>query len=173
MIKPTTYILSELAPLLCPEGDERAVYQTARRIQNWVTARLLRPVGGAHSGRGVHRHYDRHEFGKAAVLLELHRYHMPAKVLELVAGLFDDAREPNGDFEIKGMRGPSPGQIRKQGERANLLRLAWRGQNPVYLTLDLTPASEIHAGFGTNLRLPKGCRSMVVVDLTEILSTLP
>ena len=173
MINPTTYILSELAPLLCPEGDQRAVYQTARRIQNWVTARLLRPVGGAHSGRGAHRHYDHHELGKAAVFLELHQYQMPAKALELVAGLFDDAREPNGDFEIKGMRGPSPGQIRKQGEFAKLLRRARRGRSPVYLTLDLTPASEIRAGFGTNLRLPRGSRSMVVVDLAKILSTLP
>lgn len=173
MINPTTYILSELAPLLCPEGDERAVYQTARRIQNWVTARLLRPIGGAHSGRGVHRHYDRHELGKAAVFLELHQYQMPAKALELVAGLFDDAREPNGDFEIKGMRGPSRGQIRKQRDLAKLLRHAWRGRSPVYLTLNLTPASEIRAGFGTNLRLPRGSRSMVVVDLAKILSTLP
>ena len=173
MINSTTYVLSEMASLLCPEGDERAVYRTARRIQNWVTARLLRPVGSAHSGRGVHRRYDRHELGKAAVLLELHQYHMPAKVLELVAGLFDDAREPNGDFEIKGMRGPSPGQVRKQRELAKLLRRARRAGSPVYLTLHLTPASEIRAGFGTNLRLPRGSRSMVVVDLTEILCTLP
>ncbi len=173
MINPTTYSLSDLAPLLCPSGDERAVYQTARRIQNWVTARLLRPIGGAHSGRGVHRHYDRHELGKSAILLELHQYHMPAKVLELVAGLFDDARESNGEFEIKGKRGPSPGQIRKQRELAKLLRRAWRPGSQVYLTLDLTPASEIRAGFGTNLRLPRGSRSLVVVDLTEILSTLP
>ncbi len=97
MTSSTTHTLAELAPLLCPEGDERAIYQTARRSQNWVTARLLRPVGGAHSGRGVHRRYDRHELGKAAVFLEFHRYQMPAKALELVAGLFDDARELNGD----------------------------------------------------------------------------
>ena len=173
MTSSTTHTLAELAPLLCPDGDERAVYQTARRIQNWVTARLLRPVGGAHSGRGVHRRYDRHELGKAAVFLELHQYQMPAKALELVAGLFDDARELNGDFEIKGMRGPSPGQTRRQGEFAKLLRRARRGRSPVYLTLDLTPASEIRAGFGTNLRLPRGSRSMVVVDLAKILSTLP
>jgi len=67
MASSITFTLSDLAPLLCPEGDERGVYQTARRIQNWVTARLLHPVGGAHSGRGVHRHFDRHELGKAAV----------------------------------------------------------------------------------------------------------
>ena len=85
MTSSTTHTLSELAPLLCPEGDERAVYKTARRIQNWVSARLLRPVEGAHSGRGVHRHFDRHELGKAAVLLELHRYQRPSKVLEIVA----------------------------------------------------------------------------------------
>ncbi len=173
MSNTTIYSLSELAPLLCPSGDDRAIYQTARRIQNWVTARLLRPIGGAHSGRGVHRHYDRHELGKAAVFLELHQYHMPAKVLELVAGLFDDAREPNGDFEIKGARGPSPGQNRRQRSLAKLLRRAWHGQSSVYLTLDLTSASEIRAGFGTNLQLPRGSRSMVVVDLTVILSTLP
>lgn len=173
MSSSTTHTLSELAPLLCPDGNERAVYQTARRIQNWVTARLLQPVGGPHSGRGVHRHYDHHELGKAAVLLELHRYQMPTKVLELVAGLFDDAREPSRDFEIKGVRGPSPGQNLQRRSLAKLLRRAWHGGNPIYLTLDLTPASEIRAGFGTKLRLPRGSRSMVVVDLAEILSTLP
>ena len=173
MTNSTSHTHSELALLLCPEGDEREVYQTARRIQNWVTARLLQPVGGAHSGRGVHRHFDRHELGKAAVLLELHRYQMPTKVLELVAGLFDDAREPSQDIEIKGLRGPSPGQIRQQRSLAKLLQGAWRGRNPIYLTLYLTPVSEIRAGFGTNLRLPRGSRSMVVVDLTEILCTLP
>ncbi len=173
MTSSITFTLSDLAPLLCPEGDERGVYQTARRIQNWVTARLLRPVGGAHSGRGVHRHFDRHELGKAAVLLELHRYQMPTKVLELVAGLFDDAREPNGDFEIKGMRGPSPGQIRKQRPLAKLLQGAWRGRNPIYLTLHLAPDGEIRADLGGELALPKGSRSVVVVNLAEILSTLP
>ncbi len=173
MTHSTTFTLSELAPLLCPKGDDREVYQTARRIQNWVTARLLRPIGGAHSGRGVHRHYDRHELGKAAVLLELHRYHMPTKVLELVAGLFDDARGPSQDFEIKGMRGPSPGQIRQQRKLSKFLSLAWRGWNPVYLSLHLTRDGEIRADLGGKLALPKGSRSSVVIDLAEILSTLP
>ncbi len=173
MRSSTTHTLSELAPLLCPEGDERAVYKTARRIQNWVSARLLRPVGGAHSGRGVHRHFDRHELGKAAVMLELHRYQMPTKVLELVAGLFDDARELSQDFEFKGVRGPSPGQKRQQRSLANLLQRAWHRRNPIYLTLHLAPDGDIRAGFGANLQLPRGSRSVVVADLAEILSTLP
>ncbi len=173
MTSSTTHTLAEFAPLLCPEGDEREVYQTTRRVQNWVTARLLRPVGGAHSGRGVHRHFDRHELGKAAVLLELHRYSMPTKVLELVAGLFDDAREPSKDVEIKGLRSPSPGQKNQQRALTKLLRRAWSGRNPVYLTLSLAPGDEIRAGFGTNLRLPKGSHSVVVVNLAGILSTLP
>ncbi len=172
MTSSTTHTLAEMGPLLCPDGDERAVYQTARRIQNWVTARLLRPVGGAHSGRGVHRHFDRHELGKAAVLLELHRYHMPTKVLELVAGLFDDARGPSQDFEIKGMRGPSPGQIRQQRKLSKFLRRAWRGWNPVYLSLHLTRDGEIRAELGGKLALPKRFRSVVVVDLAEIISAL-
>ena len=173
MNSSTTHTLAEMGPLLCPDGDERAVYQTARRIQNWVTARLLRPVGGAHSGRGVHRHFDRHELGKAAVLLELHRYQMPTKVLELVADLFDDAREPSQDIEIKGLRGPSPGQIRQQRRLAKLLQGTWRGRNPIYLTLHLAPDGEIRANLGGKLALPKGSRSVVVADLAELLSTLP
>ncbi len=172
MTGSTTHTLAELAPLLCPDGDERAIYQTARRIQNWVTARLLEPLGGAHSGRGVHRHFDRHELGKAAVLLEFHRYQMPTKVLELAAGLFDDAREPSQDIEIKGVRGPSPGQKRQQRSLAKLLRRAWSGRKPVYLTLHLALNDEIRVDFGTNLRLPRGSRSVIVVDLAEILSTL-
>ncbi len=173
MASPTTPTLAELAPLLCPDGDERAIYQTARRIQNWVTARLLEPLGGAHSGRGVHRHFNRHELGKAAVLLELHRYSMPTKVLELVAGLFDDAREPNKDVEIKGLRGPSPGQKHQQRSLARFLQRAWRGRNPVYLTLHLAPDGEIRADLGGKLALPKGSRSVIVADLAEILSNLP
>ncbi len=173
MTSSTTHTLAEMGPLLCPDGDERAVYQTARRIQNWVTARLLQPMGGAYSGRGVHRHFDRHELGKAAVLLELHRYQMPTKVLELVAGLFDDARELSEDFEVKQVRGPSSGQKCQQRSLANLLQGAWRGRKPIYLTLHLAPDGEIRADFGPNLRLPKGSRSVVVVDLAEILSTLP
>ncbi len=172
MTSSTAHTLAELVPLLCPDGDERAVYQTARRIQNWVTARLLQPVGGAHSGRGVHRHFDRHELGKAAVLLELHRYQMPTKVLELVAGLFDDARGPSQDYEIKGVRGPSPGQRRKQQELAKLLRRAWRGQTSVYLSLHVNCGGEIRAELGGKLALPKGFRSVVVVDLAEIISAL-
>ena len=168
----TTHTLAELAPLLCPNGNKGEVYKTARRIQNWVTARLLHPVGGAHSGRGVHRHFDRHELGKAAVLLELHGYQMPTKILELVADLFDDARKPNQDHEIKGMRGPSPGQVRMQQDLAKLLRRAWRGQNSVYLSLQVDSGGEIRADLGGKLALPKGFRSVVVVDLTEIISTL-
>ncbi len=173
MNSSTTHTLAEMGALLCPDGDERAVYQTARRIQNWVTARLLQPMGGAYSGRGVHRHFDRHELGKAAVLLELHRYQMPTKVLELVAGLFDDAREPGQDIEIKGLRGPSSGQIRQQRSLAKLLQGAWRGRKPIYLTLHLAPDGEIRANLGGKLALPRGSRSVVVADLAEILSTLP
>ncbi len=173
MATSTRYKLSELAPLLCPGGDERAVYETARRIQNWVTAGLLRPVGRVHSGRGVHRRYDRHELGKAAVLLELHRYHMPARVLELVAGLFDDARRPRDDSAISEVRGLTPGQLRKQRELALCLQRAWHKRTLVYLTLHLTNTGDIRAELGTNLALSEGARSMVAVDLTEILSALP
>ena len=173
MTNSTTHALAELAPLLCPEGDQREVYKTARRIQNWVTARLLRPIEGAHSGRGVHRHYDRHELGKAAVLLELHQYRMPAKVLDLVADLFNDARELSEAAEVSGARGPSSGRKHQQRSFAKLLKRAWSGRNPVYLTLHLAPDGEIRAGFGTNLQLPRGSHSVVVVNLAAVLSALP
>ena len=173
MTENETYTLAELGPLLCPGGDDRKVYQTTRRIQNWVTARLLRPVGGAHSGRGIHRRYDSHELGKAAVLLELHRYQMPAKVLDLAADLFDDARDVGEGFEISPLRTPSPGQRRQKQRLKELFDSAWRGKVPVYLIMHVTPRDELDARLGSILELPNGARSVVVLDLTEILFTLP
>lgn len=166
------YSLAELAPLLCPEEGKQAVYQTARRIQNWVTAGLLRPVGQAHGGRGAHRHYDRHELGKAAVLLELHRYHLPIRVLKLVASLFDDAREPDEDPGNAKVRGFTPGQRRQQQNLALPLRSAWQQQRPVFLTLDLAATGELQSILGAEPALAEDARSRVVVNLTAILSAL-
>lgn len=166
------YTLAELAQLLCPEGDAQAVYQTARRIQNWVTAGLLRPVGQVHGGRGVHRHYDRHELGKAAVLLELHRYQLPIRVLELVANLFDDAREPDEDPENAKGRGPTAGQQRQQRKLARLLRSAWQQQRQVFLMLNHPATGDLQATLGTEPALADGDRSRVVVNLAAILSVL-
>lgn len=166
------YSLAEFAPLLCPEGDRQAVYQTSRRIQNWVTAGLLWPVGQAHGGRGVHRHYDRHELGKAAVLLELHRYQLPIRVLELVAGLFDDAREPDEDPGDAKRRGPTPGQRRRQKNLRCLLRSAWQQQRQVFLMLNHPATGDLQATLGTEPALADGDRSRVVVNLTAILSAM-
>lgn len=172
MSKTTNYTLAELAPLLCPEGDAQAVYQTARRIQNWVTAGLLRPVGQVHGGRGVHRHYDRHELGKTAALLELHRYHLPIRVLELVAGLFDDARESDEDAENTKVRGPTPGQGRRQQELAGLLQSAWQQKRQVFLILNHPATGDLQVKVDTKAALADVDRSRVVVNLTAILSPL-
>lgn len=172
MDKVDLYPLDELARLLCPEGDKKAVYQTARRIQNWVTAGLLRPVGQVHGGRGVHRHYDRHELGKAAVLLELHRYQLPIRVLELVAGLFDDAREPDEDPESAKVRGPTPGQRRRQRKLARLMRSDWQRQRQVFLILNHPATGDLQVNVATEAALADGDRSRVVVNLTAILSAL-
>lgn len=172
MIKELEYTLAELAPLLCPEGDKQEVYQTARRIQNWVTAGLLRPVGQLHGGRGVHRHYDRHELGKAAVLLELHRYQLPIRVLELIAGLFDDARESDEDPESAKVRGPTPGQRRRQRMLARLMRSDWQRQRQVFLILNHPATGDLQVNVATEAALADGDRSRVVVNLTAILSAL-
>lgn len=172
-MEATYFSLGDMARLLCPEGDERAVYQIARRVQNWVTEGLLQPIGDAHSGRGVHRKFDRHELGKVAILLELHQSHLPNKVLDVIARLFDDAREPSEDRRTKGLRPPTPGQIRKQRKLATQLRSAGSGQDPLYLTLYATRARTLEAKFGSGPDLPKGARSAVVINFTEILSNLP
>ena len=172
MTDATEFSLADLVALVCPEDDERAVYQKTRRVQNWITEGLLRPIGDAHSGRGVHRKFDCHELGKAAVLLELYQSHLPNKFLDVIAHLFDDAREPSKDRRSKGLRPPTPGQIRKQKTLATHLENACSGQYPLYLTLYATRARVIKAKFGSRPDLSKDARSGVMVNLTEILSAL-
>jgi len=168
----TCYTLAQLVAIVCPNEEKQAAYKSARRIQNWVTAGLLRPAGLTHGGRGVHRTYDHHEIGKAAVLMELHRYHMPIRVLELVAGLFDDARPIEESQFVSAVRPPSAGQRLKQRKLARLLMQAWRSEGPVHLTMHAESEGDIGAELSTEPAKPKGAPSVIWVDLTAILSAV-
>jgi len=166
------YTLAQLVDIVCPNEDERVEYRSARRFQNWVTAGLLRPVGDAHRGRGVHRIYDRHEIGKAAVLMELHRYQLPIGVLERVAGLFDDARPFGEGSVVRAVRAPSQGQRRRQRDLARPLERAWQAKAKVRLTLQAISDGDLRVKLGTELTEVEGASSMISIDLTAILTPL-
>jgi hypothetical protein len=90
--------------------------------------------------------------------------------MDLVAGLFDDAREPDETSGIPGARPPSPGTIRRRRALKKLLDRAWHGQGTVYLLVHVRTDGALDASFGTDLQVPKGARSMIVINMTEVLS---
>ncbi len=95
-----TYTLAEITSLLCPDCDERKAYRVSRKIQNLVSSKLILPLKGDQTGRGVHRQYNRYEIYKARTLLELGQFQIPTSVLELVATLFNDLN-PDRDSELR------------------------------------------------------------------------
>ena len=171
MKEAPSYTVAEVAPRLCPGGSERERYQVARKVQNWVTAGLVKPVAGSGEGRGVHRRYDRHEAGKAAVLLELQQYGLPWRTLEIAAGVFDDARDPKTTPRRKGLRSQEPTAQRKK--LSELVRSAFAGRKTVYLKLWKDRATDkFEAHFGQDHRVPPTARSVVSVNITRVLSEL-
>src|SRR5260221_5829338 len=89
----TPLILSDVVAALTGLADPVASRSTARLVQNWVTAGLVRPVPQPPGGRGVHRQFDQAEVRKMAVLYELNRHRLPWTILQLAASLFDHLRE--------------------------------------------------------------------------------
>ena len=161
--------LAELAPRLSGTSDGEDVYRTSRRIQNWVTAGLLHPVSGKHSGRGVHRRYDQHEIHKARVLLELVKFQMPSSVLQRVASLFDDLRPESDETGYSGVRAPSPRTRRKLESMRRSLKRAKSGESRVYLIMPPTEKDDFGIQFSSNLKLQDDESSAVVVNLTALL----
>src|SRR5882724_9951008 len=89
----STLSLSDVVAALTGVVDPTISRSTARLVQNWVTAGLVRPVPQPRGGRGVHRQFDQAELRKMAVLFELNRHRLPWAILQLAASFFDQLRE--------------------------------------------------------------------------------
>src|SRR5262245_8309662 len=114
----STFSLSDVTAALTDPADVAANRSTARLIQNWVTAGLVRPVPQPRGGRGVHRLFDLDELRKMAVLFELNRHRLPWAILQLAGALFDEVRElPPGIRQTR-----TPAALATQQQRLAPLR---------------------------------------------------
>ena len=147
------------------DGDD-ARYRVSRKIQNWVTAGLVRPASGSGTGRGVHRLFDVHEVRKIAVLLELEQYQLPWSVLSRVADLFDAYRIPDRPVP-RGAPEHRPARRRMPDRVAALLEQAVEGTGTAYLIM--LPGKEIQVSFSSSPEQAVRSRSAVIVNLTEVL----
>jgi hypothetical protein len=156
--------LSGLVEQLTADEDDR--YRVSRKIQNWVTAGLVRPVGGYGKGRGVHRLFDRHELHKIAVLLELEQYQLPWNVLIRLAGIFD-AHLVRKHPVTRGAADHRVGRRSMPDKLAAVLDQAIAGSAPAYLLM--LSGKEGQVIVSDNLRTAGKSRSAVIVNLTEVL----
>ena len=163
MEKPIAYTLSETVERLCPTASQRETYSVQRKVQNWVTAGLVEPIGHKHGGRGTHRKFDDYEIWKIAVLLEFSAYQVPVKIMELVAGLFDDTRVE----ARRKVRKTSRKRLTLDGV-AERMDQAKSGDKPIYLKLDRVPEGPVTASIGPSIDLRPQSPSAIVVDIGAI-----
>ena len=163
MEKQIAYTLFETVERLSPTAGKRETYSVQRKVQNWVTAGLVGPIGQDFSGRGIHRKFDDDEIWKIAVLLELSAYQVPVKVMSLVADLFDDTRT---EARIKLRRNSRNRQ--RMDQISLLMDQAKAGDKPLYLTLYRAPAGPVTADFGTTSDLRSGSLTAIVMDIGAI-----
>ena len=127
--------LSDVVAVLTGVVDPAASQSTARLVQNWVTAGLVRPLPQPRGGRGVHRQFDQEEVRKVAVLVEMNRHRLPWAILQLAASLFDDLRElPDAVRQTRPAAALAAQQQRHAPLRA-LLRAAITGSRVVFLVI--------------------------------------
>lgn len=163
MKKRVTYTLSEAVERLCPAASQKEVSPVSRKIQNWVTAGLVEPLGQKHGGRGAHRQFDRYEIWKIAVLLEIGAYKVPVTVMKLVADIFDDTREEARSKIRKNSR-----ERRRVDKLAKLIDQAKSKDRSIYLRLYRTAEGPAAADLGTSRALRAGALSAIFVDIGAI-----
>ena len=165
MDEANRYKLADMVAILGRKETPSEADKTAGRIPNWVRFGLLRPIGPAHSGRGVHRSYDRYELGKAAVLVQLAKYHQPLSVLQMVAEWFDDGRPTESGAA------PRAGAGRKRNIIKAHVETAWAGSNTVCLSVN--PESKvISVSVGPIGELGKSEVCRLVLNITAVLRNL-
>lgn len=163
MEKPIAYTLSETVERLSPTAGQRETYSVQRKVQNWVTAGLVEPIGQNLSGRGIHRRFDDYEIWKIAVLLELSAYQVPVTVMRLVADIFDDTRaEARSKLRMNSRKRLTLDRF------SELMDQAKSGENPIYLRLYRTPEGPATADLGTTSDLSSGSPTAIVMDIGAI-----
>ena len=166
LIEPI-YSLATAIDLIC-RSDQEAKKLTAQRIQNWVKAGLVRPLPQKMRGRGVHRRFDHHEILKIVSLLELLNFAMPWSVLELVAGIFDDARAPGSVLSpiLDPTRMHSEPSTRRRSRQ--LFSKAVNGETDLYLRIIPQGLAPLEVEFGPNAVIPKDAIGALFLNLKEI-----
>lgn len=99
-----TYTVREMAALISPSQDRKAVEQLTRQLRYWTTEEIITPEGGnRHTGSGKHRQYDIHQVRKAAITAELVRHGISLVRLGPFGEYLDFMQEdPNWQEAIKG-----------------------------------------------------------------------
>lgn len=160
------YTLAQVAERLDPEGGERARYLTAKKIQNWITSGLVRPETAAHSGRGVHRTFDRWEVLKCGVLLELGRYQTSARVPQMLAEMFDESHPRASEWRHPALRDPLPATVRTVGRNRRLITAAAAGKQSIYIKIS-GDGVEVDSDFPDTVD-----RSAIIINLGRVLADL-
>src|SRR6266404_836056 len=130
-------ILSDVVAALTGLADPVASRSTARLVQNWVTAGLVRPMPQPRGGRGVHRQFDQEEVRKMAVLFELNRHRLPWAILQLAGALFDQLRELPEAIRQTRPAGALVARQQRLAQLRSLLEAAITGTRVVFLVIEL------------------------------------
>ena len=163
-----TYTLAEITSLLCPDCDERKTYRVSRKIQNQVSSKLILPLKSHHTGRGVHRLYDRYEVYKARALLELGQFQIPVEVLELVADLFNYLN-PHRDSEL---RRESSGKRKVREKLRNYMADAIDNKDTILLLINSDKTKPLTANLVRAKEFKPVWTSAIMLNLTEIIQSI-
>ena len=163
-----SYTLAEITSLLCPDCDERKAYRISRRIQNLVSSKLILPLKGDQTGRGVHRLFGRYEIYKARTLLELGQFQIPTSVLELVATLFNDLN-PDRDSEL---RRESAGKRKIMKALRKYMADAISNKDTVLLLINSDETKPLAANLVRAKEFKPVWTSAIMLNLTEIFQSV-
>jgi len=161
--------LSDVVAALTGVVDSAASRSTARLVQNWVTAGLVRPLPQPRAGRGVHRQFDQEEVRKIAVLVELNRHRLPWAILQLAASLFDQLRERPDAIRQTRPAAALAAQQQRHAPLRVLLQAAITGSRVVFLVIGANEDGDLEVALrGDNWKVAE-VRSATFVNLTAVL----
>jgi len=163
-----TYNLAKITSLLCPDCDERKAYRISRKIQNLVSSKLILPLKGDQTGRGVHRQFDRYEIYKARTLLELGQFQIPTSVLELVATLFNDLN-PDRDSEL---RRESAGKRKVMTALRKYMADAISNEETILLVINSDETKPLAANLVRAKEFKPVWTSAIMLNLTDIFQSV-
>ena len=156
----TGYTLKQLVSTVAPAADREALSRVARQVRHWTALDLLTTLTAKNTGTGVSRRYSADEVRKAAILVELSHYRIPAPVLEDGFETFTEQ-----------WRGRKPWQDAISGTKAVYFCLAY---NEHIVTFQLMPAGGVISILQPKTRLDPefDLVSAVVINLTGLFARL-